>query len=151
VTDPLTSASIRKLVLQLREHEVHGAHPAFLDEAADLIEDQLLETRHESRKLPPRWKDLIEDQLLETRHESRKLPPRWKKGMAVRYLDDSDWAWSKGTTAYVVDHRDAPTRPGSEYQVFYTGPYYPRRDSDPIFWTTPNDVEWVPEMDVPSP
>lgn len=73
----------------------------------------------------------------------RKLPAFWKVGMKVRYLKDSEWAWRGGDTAYVKQLRsEYAGTPADTYQVFYTGPL----DGGSIFWTTPDDVELVEEV-----
>ena len=72
---------------------------------------------------------------------SRSLPKIWEVGQKVRYLSNSDWAWSEGSTAYVVKIRDEyKGKPAADYQVFYTGQLDGKGG---IYWTTPDDVELV--------
>jgi hypothetical protein len=71
---------------------------------------------------------------------ARPLPKKWEIGMRVRYLKTNEWAWRKGDIAYVNKLRpEYNEKPADEYQVFYTGP----ANQSAIFWTTPDDVEWV--------
>lgn len=73
-------------------------------------------------------------------HAERPLPKKWEVGMRVRFLRDSEWAWSKGSEATVVTlSEDCKDRKGGEYQVFWTEP----DGGGATWWTTPDDVEFV--------
>lgn len=72
----------------------------------------------------------------------RPLPKRWEVGQRVRFLNDSEWAWSKGGEATINRVSDNCHRlPADEYQVFWTEP----DSKNASWWTTPNDVELVAE------
>ena len=77
------------------------------------------------------------------RAAKRKLPPKWKVGMRVRYLRAGEWTWNKGTLATItkLDHNFKDCA-ADVYQVFWTSPVGAPGLS---WWTTPEDVEWVPE------
>jgi hypothetical protein len=76
---------------------------------------------------------------------NRPLPNKWRVGQKVRFLSDSEWAWSKGSVWYVVELRPEYANCfASEYQVFYTSPDMTKKKG--IFWTTPNDVELVEDV-----
>lgn len=78
-----------------------------------------------------------------TTHAERLLPDSWRVGQKVRYLNSSEFAWSRGDIAYVLKLRDEyKGRPAAEYQVFYTG--VPSTGCS--YWTTPNDVELVEDV-----
>ena len=73
--------------------------------------------------------------------EERPLPDKWCVGQTVRYLNNQDWAWSKGGTAKIVEIDKAYLdRPASEYAVFWTSADDGKTHR---FWTTPSDVELV--------
>jgi hypothetical protein len=81
--------------------------------------------------------------LFEEAFNQRSLPEFWRVGQKVRYLRDSEWAWSIGSIGYVVELRpEYKNTPANEYQVFYTAIGEKRFG---IFWTTPEDVELVVE------
>lgn len=88
----------------------------------------------------------LERQAAKLRKQAeRKLPDFWRVGQKVRYLEDREWAWSKGETAEVIKLRDEYKKtPGDQYQVFYTG--NPKSDFGGSYWTTPNDVELVEDV-----
>ena len=76
--------------------------------------------------------------------KGRPLPDKWQTGQQVRYLESREWAWTRGRTGFVVQLREEYAEAaGDEYQVFYTGPNFPPKNGDPIYWTTPADVELV--------
>lgn len=75
--------------------------------------------------------------------KNRPLPEFWELGQKVRYLSDSEWSWSKGSTGYVTRlWPEYKNKPAHEYQVFHTGL---GEDKYGLFWTTPDDVELVVE------
>lgn len=88
----------------------------------------------------------LERQAAELRKQAdRKLPEFWRVGQKVRYLQDREWAWSKGGEAEVIELRKEYSKtPGHEYQVFYTG--NPNSDFGGRYWTTPDDVELVEDV-----
>jgi hypothetical protein len=72
--------------------------------------------------------------------EERPLPDKWRIGQMVRFIVDKEWAWGAGTVAQIVK-TDKSDKPADKYQVFWTS-------TDPgkhLFWTTPNEVEFVSE------
>lgn len=74
---------------------------------------------------------------------ARKLPDFWRVGQKVRYLENSEWAWSKDDTAFVLELRDEKEKiPADQYQVFYTG----QKGRHGRYWTTPDDVELVEDV-----
>jgi hypothetical protein len=78
--------------------------------------------------------------LLKEAHDERPLPDFWRVGQKVRYLRNSEWAWTAGEIGYVESLRPEYTgRPAAQYQVFYTT----SPDLRGRFWTTPDDVELV--------
>lgn len=95
------------------------------------------EKRAEARRLHETAKRLTKEA-----HDERPLPDFWRVGQKVRFLRDSEWAWSKGQTATIIALRDFNCRPAREYQVFYTGnPGEPGQ-----WWTTPDDVELAEDV-----
>lgn len=87
-------------------------------------------------------KELREEakRLEDEAHAERPLPKKWEVGMRVRFLEDADYAWSKGSEATVVEVlEDSKNKSGAEYQVFLTKPDSIRAR----WWTTPDDVELV--------
>lgn len=97
--------------------------------------EKVKELDDEQKSLNSRYKDLF---------DNRPLPSVWKVGQKVRYLQNSEWAWIKGGTAYVKELRpEYEGKPAKEYQVFYTGP----KGKGGIFWTTPEDVELVEDVE----
>ncbi len=78
----------------------------------------------------------------------RRLPPVWKMGMRVRFLHDMEWFCDEGSTGVIVGLReDYRGKPAAEYQIFYTNL---TGEEHPTFWTTPSDVEWIPEDEDPA-
>ncbi len=78
-------------------------------------------------------------------HGDRPLPKVWRVGMRIRYITHSQWGWDKGTTGVIIRTREEYRgKPAAEYQVFYTNS---TGEDHPSLWTTPDDVELIPEDD----
>ncbi len=76
-------------------------------------------------------------------HAERPLPEFWRVGMRIRYITHSRWGWDKGTTGVIIRTRDYDKdTPADKYQVFYTNS---TGEDHPSLWTTPDDVELIPE------
>jgi hypothetical protein len=77
-------------------------------------------------------------------------PERWRLGMLVEYRATEDWKWGRGQRARVMSlDKELGDRPGSKYQVFMTSPIDKTtgrlRSRGGTFWTTPDDVIYIPE------
>jgi hypothetical protein len=78
--------------------------------------------------------------LIEEAFSERLLPEQRKVGQRVRYLKDSEYAWSAGSYGVITRVLDEnSTKLASAYQVFYTTPA--DMNSKALWWTTPADVE----------
>lgn len=88
----------------------------------------------------------LADQL-EKEARKENFPARWRVGMRVRFLENRDWAWSRGQEAIITElSENCQDKAADEYQVFWTTPADPDRLSfQPVWWTTPADVEFVGE------
>ena len=77
--------------------------------------------------------------------KAKELPKVWRVGMRIRYITHSQWGWDKGTTGVIIRTREEYRgKPAAEYQVFYTNS---TGEDHPSLWTTPDDVELIPEDD----
>lgn len=88
------------------------------------------------------WGDTEASRLRKEAFAERKLPDFWRVGQKVKFLCNKEWAWGAGTVAEIVEVLN-PKTPADQYQVFWTA----TNPGKHAFWTTPDEVELVEDVE----